>query len=95
VCQHAGDDGGRRLGLVIVVGTAVAAAISALGSDLMDGVLIATGGFGGAAVPLDFLVYEPLKALLPWPTLAGAALISFARIIRAGAVLDEEVRATV
>jgi hypothetical protein len=85
----------QRLGLVIVAGTAVAAAISALGSDLLDGMLVASGGFAGAAVPLDFGVYEPLKALLPWPALAGAALISFARITRAGAVLDEEVRATV
>jgi hypothetical protein len=85
----------QRLGLVILVGTALSAAISALGSDLMDRMLLASGGFAGGAIPVDILAFEPLKALLPWPALAGAALLSFARIVRAGSVLDEEVRAAV
>jgi hypothetical protein len=85
----------QRLGIVIVAGAAVAAAVSALGSDLMDRMLLASGGWAGGGIPVDILIYEPLKALLPWPLLAGAALISFARITWVGAQLDEEVKATV
>jgi hypothetical protein len=85
----------RRLGLVIVAGTAIAAAISGLSSDLMDRMLLISGGYVGGAIPVDVLLYEPLKAMLPWPALAGAALLSFAGITRVGADMDEEVRATV
>jgi hypothetical protein len=85
----------QRLGLVIVVGTGVAAAISALGADLLTRMLLVLGGYAGAAIPLDIVLFQPVQALLPWPALAGAALLSFARITRVGAELDEEVRATV
>jgi hypothetical protein len=85
----------QRLGLVIIVGTAVAAALSALGSELLGRMLLVSGGFTGAGIPLDILVSQPIQALLPWPALAGAALLSFARITRVGAALDEEVKATV
>jgi hypothetical protein len=85
----------QRLGVVIVVGTAVAAAVSALGADLLTRMLLVSGGYAGAGIPLDILVSQPIQALLPWPALAGAGLISFARITRVGAELDEEVRATV
>ena len=38
---------------------------------------------------------EPFHALFPVPVLAGAALITVARIIRRGAEMDAELRATV
>jgi hypothetical protein len=36
-----------------------------------------------------------LKAVFPVPVLAGAALLAFARMTRAAAVMDEELKATV
>lgn len=83
------------LGLVVLVGTAVAAAISALGADLMDRALLVHPGYPGAGIAVDVLIRAPLEALVPWPALAGAALISFARINLLGVALDEEVKATV
>ncbi len=85
-----------RLGLVILAGTAVAAALSALGTDLLVNMLLVSPNVSGVVnVTIDVLIYEPLKALLPWPALAGAALLSFSRITVVGAKLDEEVKATV
>jgi len=40
-------------------------------------------------------VFGPIKALVPVPVIAGAAMLTFARIIRAGQAMDEEIRATV
>jgi hypothetical protein len=85
----------QSLGLVVIAGTAIAAAASALGADLLEQTLLISPTFAGGSVGLDVLVLEPLKALLPVPALAGAALLSFARITSLGAALDEEVKATV
>jgi len=82
------------VGLVILIGTAVAAAVSALGADLLDRVLMVHPGFVGTGIAGDVLG-DSLKALVPWPALVGAALISFARITLLGTVLSDEVRATV
>jgi hypothetical protein len=83
-----------RLGLVVLIGAAIAGAISELGSDLLVRTLMVNPPYLGWGMSLDVL-YGAVRALLPVPLLAGAALLSFARIIRAGVVLDEEVRATV
>lgn len=83
-----------RLGLVVLIGAAIAGAISELGSDLLVRTLMVNPPYVGWGMSLDVL-YGAVRALLPVPLLAGAALLSFARIIRAGVVLDEEVRATV
>jgi len=83
------------LGLVILAGTAIAAAISALGADLLERLLLTQPGYLGAGIAIDALIRAPLEALVPWPALIGAALISFARITLLGVALDEEVRATV
>jgi hypothetical protein len=85
----------QLLGVVIIAGTAVAAAISTLGANLMDRMLLVAPGFDWTGTAISAVLFEPLKALLPWPAIVGAALISFARITRVGAELDEEVRATV
>ena len=50
--------------------------------------LVAQDHFGDALT-------EPVHALLPVPVLAGAALLTFARIIRVGADMDDELKATV
>jgi ABC-type Fe3+-siderophore transport system permease subunit len=44
---------------------------------------------------VDVLIGTPLRALFPVAALGGAGLLSFARIIRLGAAMDEEIRATV
>jgi hypothetical protein len=85
----------RQLGWLIIAGSMVAAALGALGTDVLARMLMTPAPFDGRGIAVDVLVAAPLKALLPVPLLAGATLLSFARIIRAGAVLDEEVKATV
>lgn len=85
-----------RLGLVVLIGTAVAGAVSRLGTDLLLQMLLQKTPFVGIpAVLADALFSGSLHALLPIPALAGAGLLTFARITRAGVALDEEVRATV
>jgi hypothetical protein len=81
-----------RLGLLIVAGTVVAAAVSALGTGLLASTLLAPPRNG---VAVANLLFDPLRALVPWPALGGAALLSFARMTGAAAELDEEVKATV
>jgi hypothetical protein len=56
--------------------------------------LMTPATFSGGGIVAD-IVFAPLTALLPVPALAGAALLTFARITRAGVVLDDEVKATV
>ena len=51
--------------------------------------------YDAKGIVIDVLIFAPLKALFPVPALAGAALLTFGRITGAGAVLDEEIKATV
>lgn len=37
----------------------------------------------------------PVTALFPAPVIAGGALLTFARVIRLGAVMDDEIKATI
>jgi hypothetical protein len=81
----------RRLGWLIIAGTAVAATIQAFAlNQLLNSLMV-------LAVPnqLTDLLKEPVHALLPVPLLAGAALLTFARIIRLGAAMDDELKGTV
>ncbi|MBO0824228.1 MAG: DUF2975 domain-containing protein [Actinobacteria bacterium] len=79
--------GMRRLGWVIIIGTLAAASAQGAATDaLLNTLLRAQTGFGEAV---------PRLSVLPVPLLAGAALLTFARIIRRGAAMDEEIRATV
>jgi hypothetical protein len=79
----------RRLGWVIIIATAVAAAVQGFALDqLLNTMLVARDDFGD-------VITAPLHALVPVPILAGAALLTFARIIRAGAAMDDEIRGTV
>ena len=57
-------------------------------------------GIGAAVAPeLRFDPVDrrpvPIRALLPVPALAGTALLTFARIIRLGADMDDELKGTV
>lgn len=80
--------GMRRLGWLIILGSLVAASVQGAATDaLLNTMLKSQGGFGDA-VPRFLTV-------LPVPLLAGAALLTFARVIRLGAAMDEEIQATV
>ncbi|HEX9520440.1 MAG TPA: DUF2975 domain-containing protein [Streptosporangiaceae bacterium] len=79
----------RRLGWFIIVGAAVAAAVHGLALDVILNSLFRPGvGYGDA-------IFGPIRALLPVPAIAGAAMLTFARIIDAGQGMDEEIRATI
>ena len=85
-----------RLGVVVLAGSVLAGAVSQLGNDLLAGELLTFPPFIGAGIVPDAVIVGGLMhGLLPIPALAGAGLLSFARITKAGVVLDEEVRATV
>jgi hypothetical protein len=44
---------------------------------------------------LPGMIWAPIRGLLPVPALTGAALLTFARIIRLGAAMDDEIKGTV
>ena len=85
----------QQIGWVVIGGSLIAGALGALGADLLTRMLMIPATYSGGGIPVDILIAAPLKALLPVPAIAGATLLSFARITRAGAVLDEEIKATV
>jgi hypothetical protein len=80
--------GMRRLGWCIIIGSLVAASAQGAATDALLNSLLREQNAFGDAVP-RFL------SVLPVPLLAGAALLAFARIIRLGAAMDEEMQATV
>jgi hypothetical protein len=84
-----------RLGWVVIAGTMIAAALRALGTDLLTPMLMTPATSAPVGTAVDVVLYEPVKALFPVAALAGAALLTFARITRTGAVMDEELKATV
>lgn len=80
--------GMRRLGWLIIIGSLAAASAQGAATDaLLNTLLRAHNDFGDAA--------PRLLSVLPAPLLAGAALLTFARIVRLGAAMDEEIQATV
>jgi hypothetical protein len=80
----------RVLGWYIIAGSVVAAAIEQLATVLLLDSMVAPRpeGIGSVAV-------AAASALLPVPALAGAALLTFARIVRLGAAMDDEIQGTV
>jgi hypothetical protein len=79
----------RRLGWVIILGSAAAALIQEFAlNQLLNTMLTQQSWFGD-------LVIASIKGLLPVPALAGAALLTLARIIRLGADMDDEIKGTV
>jgi len=79
----------RRLGWLIIGGSAAAAALQGFATDqLLNTMLVAHDDFGDALT-------QPIHALVPVPVLAGAALLTFARIIRLGASIDDDLKGTV
>jgi hypothetical protein len=80
----------RLLGWYIIAGSVLAAAIEQLATVLLLGSLVTPPPEQISSVP-----FTALRALVPVPALAGAALLTFARIVRAGAAMDDEIKGTV
>jgi hypothetical protein len=91
----------RRLGWLIITGSVVSAVVQRFALDqLLNTMLTTRGAFGGVVVMQDHfggfqVITVALAGLLPVPALAGAALLTMARIIRLGADMDEEIKGTV
>jgi hypothetical protein len=85
----------QRLGWVVIGGAMIAGALGALGTDLLTRTLVTPVTYSVGGTIVGVLGSGALKALLPLPAIVGATLLSFARIIRAGAAMDEEIKATV
>lgn len=85
----------RQLGWVVIAGSAIAGALSHLGADLLTRMLMTPATFDAKGIAVDVLLAAPFKALLPVPALAGSALLTFARITKAGAAMDDEIKATI
>ena len=80
----------RVLGWYIIAGAVLAAAIEQLSMVLLFSSLVTPPPEG-----LDSVAFAALRALVPVPALAGAALLTFARIVRLGAAMDDELQGTV
>jgi hypothetical protein len=78
------------LGWYIIAGSVLAAAIEQLATVLLLGSLVTPRPEEISSVPV-----AALRALVPVPALAGAALLTFARIARRGAAMDDELKGTV
>lgn len=79
----------RRLGWFILGGSVIAALVQHLAIDSLLVTMVRL------PQPFVSVIFGPLRALVPVPLLAGAALLSFARIIRLGAEMDDEIKGTV
>jgi Protein of unknown function (DUF2975) len=78
------------LGWYIIAGAFLAAAIEQLATVLLFDALVAPAPEG-----IGEVVVAALRALVPVPALAGAALLTFARIVRLGAAMEDEIQGTV
>ena len=84
----------RRLGWLIIAGTAIAVLIQAVAQhELLNTMLRQPGTFG--TFLYVSLLGLPFNSMLLVAALAGAALLTFARITRLGAAMDDEIRGTV
>jgi hypothetical protein len=84
----------RGLGWLIIVGTMVVAAIQEAASLLLLNTMLAhhVASLAGA---LGYAASSAIWALLPERILIGGALLTFARIMRLGSAMEDEIKATV
>jgi hypothetical protein len=79
----------RRLGWFIIAASAAAALVRAVAlNQLLSTLLVGPPSFPG-------VILEAVRGLFPVAVLAGAALLTFARIIRLGGAMDDEIKGTV
>ncbi len=79
----------RRLGWFIIAGSAAAALVRAAALNQLLSTMLA----GPSSVP--GVILAAARGLFPVPVLAGAALLTFARIIRLGGAMEDEIKGTV
>jgi hypothetical protein len=78
----------RRLGWLIIAGSVTSALVQGFALDELLNTMITPTSFYN-------VITMPFHALLPVAALAGAALLTFARIIRVGAAMDDEIKGTI
>jgi hypothetical protein len=83
----------RRLGWFILAGSLTVALLRAVGIDLLLNGLLKGQTTGVSMYP--GLAWGVARAIMPVPALAGAALLTLARIFGVGAAMDDELKATV
>ena len=77
----------RRLGWFIIIGSTAAAVVHLIATDTLLTIMTRITN------PFPNLILVPLHLTIP--VLTGAALLTFARIVKAGAAMDAEIRATI
>jgi Protein of unknown function (DUF2975) len=77
----------RRLGWFIIIGSTAAALVHLIAIDALLTIMTRITN------PFPNLILVPLHLTIP--VLAGAALLTFARIVKAGAAMDAEIQATI
>jgi len=77
----------RRLGWFIIIGSTTAAVVNLTAIDTLLTIMTKIDN------PFPNLLLVPLH--LPVPVLIAAALLTFARIVKAGAAMDAEIQATI
>ena len=83
----------RRLGWFILAGSLTVAVLRAVSTGLL-----LSGQLQGDTMGINLspgLAWGVVRATLPVPALAGAALLTLARIFRVGAAMDDELKGTV
>ena len=77
----------RRLGWFIIIGSTAAAVVHLIAIDTLLTIMTKITN------PFPNLILVPLHLTIP--VLTGAALLTFARIVKAGAAMDAEIQATI
>src|SRR6266699_1108150 len=77
----------RRLGWFIIIGSTTAAVVNLIAIDTLLTIMTKITN------PFPNLLLVPLH--MPIPVLTAAALLTFARIVEAGAAMDAEIQATI
>jgi hypothetical protein len=78
-----------RLGWFILGGSVVAGVLHAVAlGQLIVSIMNSSSPYAGP-------IWDAVRGVAPIPLLAGAALLTLARIIRLGSAMDDEIRATV
>jgi len=77
----------RRLGWFIIIGSTTAAVVHLIAIDTLLTIMTRITN------PFPNLILVPLHLTIP--VLTGAALLTFARIVKAGAAMDAEIQATI
>ena len=83
----------RRLGWFILAGSLTVALLRAVSTGLLLSSQLQGDTMGMNLYP--GLVWEAIRAVMPVPALAGAALLTLARVFRVGVAMDDELKGTV